>query len=162
MTKKKPVTVPDTTPQAYNEVVDLANLIDIKLISSEFKASPVYYNSDAEELRRLYGCDQVSGAFDGASKFLIGMFSFEAGAKYKRKWALQVKSTYLIVFSIEGEPEEGAALNYLSRVGKFACYPYFRGHYAELCSAAGAEAPPLPVMRGNVPRKILKDVQGER
>jgi hypothetical protein len=138
----------------YNAVVQIADLIDIKLIHTTFDVVPALFLSEKDQHKFGYGCEFEHGYYRGEDNVLIGTFKLEAGSKQGRRWLLRAKSTYLVMFDVEGNPSEEAALSYLSRIGKFACYPYFRSHFAALCSNAGAEMPPLPVMRGNLPKKI--------
>lgn len=153
MTRKKESS-PAIAPGDYNAVVTGADLLDVKLIGSTFSVEPQFFSEDRDSKNFSFGCEIATGYYLEEDRKLIGTFLLEAGSKTGRKWVLRAKSTYVVVFDVEGSPSEEAALSYLRRIGKFVCYPYFRAHFAGLCSGAGAEMPPLPVMRGNVPRKI--------
>ncbi|MBO9710470.1 MAG: hypothetical protein J7521_19890 [Caulobacter sp.] len=153
--------VSDVAPGEYNAVVTGADLIDVKLISSTFNVEPVFFSQDKGKMNLSFGCEVATQFYLRDERKIIGTFLMEAGSKIGRKWVLRAKSTYLVVFDVEGDPSEEGALSYLRRIGKFVCYPYFRAHFAELCSGAGAEMPPLPVMRGNVPRKIPEILEKE-
>lgn len=142
------------TPEAYNAVVETAHLLDVKLISSEFTVKAPFFVEDKDDLKFVFGCDSGTKHYHSDGRRLIGMFHVEAGAKKSRRFLLKAKATYLIAFLVDGDPEEEAALAYVERVGAFGCWPYFRAHFATLCAGAGAEAPPLPIMTGNLPKKI--------
>lgn len=88
------------------------------------------------------------------AEHLIAEVALAAGCKQGRKWVLRGRSTYLVAYTVEGRPTVQAAEEYLNKVARFTAYPYFRAHFAGLCSQAGAQMPPLPVMKGNIPRKI--------
>lgn len=138
----------------YNEVVDAAHLLDVKMIESEFNIRAAYFAEEKENIRFVYGCDAGPQHYSMENGRLIGTFHLEAGAKHSRKFLLRAKATYVIAFAVEGKPSMEGALAYLARVGSFGCWPYFRSHFATLCGAAGADAPPLPIMTGNLPTKI--------
>jgi len=150
----KKVQIAKASPDAYNAVVDIAELLDVKLIKTDFEIRASYFSTDQEKLKFVYKCDLVAKHFSPDDGRLIGTFEVEAGAKYSRQFLLRSRAHYVIAFEILGAPEENAALTYLSRVGAFGIWPYFRSHFAHLCGSAGAEAPPLPIMRGNLPKKV--------
>ena len=54
---------------------------------------------------------------------------------------------YLVANTVSGSPTEEAALSFVRRVAGFAAYPYFRSHFAEVCSQSGIVLPPLPIMK---------------
>lgn len=145
---------PSIPADDYNAVVNSAHLLDVKMISSEFSIKAPFFSEDRDDIRFVYGCELGAQHFNLEDGRLIGTFFVEAGAKKSRKFLLKAKATYLIAFAIEGAPTEESALAYLKRVGSFGCWPYFRSHFATLCASAGAEAPPLPIMTGNLPTKM--------
>lgn len=149
MAEKAPIPAED-----YNAVVRSAHLLDIKLISSEFTIRAPYFAEDRENIRFVYGCEAGAQHYNVTDGRLVGTFNLEAGAKRSRRFLLKAKATYVIAFAIEGNPTEEGALAYLRRVGAFGCWPYFRAHFAALCASAGAEAPPLPIMTGNLPTNM--------
>lgn len=155
MSDKEPA--PTVDPQDYNRVVDAAELVDVKLVKSSFDLQPAFFAA-SDEVAFRYGCDLERSTYDQESNFLVGEIAVEAGCKLGRRWVLKVRSTYVVAFSVAGKPPVEAAKTYLERVGRFTAYPYFRAHFAALCSAAGAEVPPLPVLKGNLPRRIFERV----
>lgn len=138
----------------YNEVVNAAHLLDVKMIMSEFNIRANYFTYESEDLRFAYGCEAGVQHYSADDGRLVGTFHVEAAAKKSRTFLLKARATYVVAFVIEGKPTEVSALAYLKRIGAFACWPYFRSHFATLCGAAGANAPILPVMRGNLPNKV--------
>lgn len=145
---KKPIPVED-----YHAVLAAAYLLDVKLIRSDFSVEAEFFSSSKDDHRFVFGCEQAAYHFGGDNR-LIGTFNVEAGIKKSRRFLLRSKAVYLIAFAIEGEVSEDAALAYLGRVGAFGCWPYYRAHFAELCSSAGVDVAPLPVMRGSLPTQI--------
>jgi preprotein translocase subunit SecB len=140
------------SPEVYGDIVERAHLVDVKLTDSNFTIRPQFFGANEEELRYSYDCDLTSRHVN--NDLLMGMFVLATTVKYSRKIVLKSRANYLIVFRIDGKPNEDAALLYLERVGAFGCWPYFRSHFANLCSDAGAVVPPLPIMKGNLPTKI--------
>lgn len=136
----------------YNEVIASAHLLDVKMIQSDFLVKVGFFATEEAERRYVFGCDQGPTHFSEGR--LIGTFKVEAGIKRSREFILRAKATYIIAFAIDGEVTEEASLAYLRRVGSFACWPYFRANFAQLCAAAGAEVAPLPVMKGNLPTEV--------
>lgn len=149
MAEKKPIPA-----EEYNAVVETAHLLDVKMIASEFSVRAPFFSEEKEGVRFVYGCEAGTQHYNAEDGRLLGMFHVEAGAKKSRKFLLKAKATYVIAFAVEGKPTQEGALAYLSRVGSFGCWPYFRAHFATLCASAGAEAPPLPIMTGNLPTKM--------
>lgn len=143
--------------EEYNDAVGAAQLLDVKMIASEFDIRAPYFSHERANLRFAYGCEPGAQHYSADDGKLVGTFHVEAGAKQSRKFLLKARATYVVAFVVEGRPTEVGALAYLRRVGAFACWPYFRSHFATLCGAAGADAPTLPVMTGNLPVEIKAD-----
>jgi hypothetical protein len=140
---------------AYNAVVDTAELLDVKMIKSSFDVQPAFFGEPEDSLELRFDCDLAHSTFDSESKRLIAIFQCEAGAKKSRSWLLRAKFSYLVAYAVSGEPTPESAQAYMARVGRFTCYPYFRAHFASLCGQAGASMPPLPVLRDTpLPRTI--------
>lgn len=150
------------TPDEYNDMVAQAELIDIKLIKSDFNVEPGFFALEDEENALRYSCE-LDVSLDGENtSTLMGFYACEAGVKHSRKWLLKVKATYLVVYYVNGSATEAAKSAFLERVGRFACFPYFRGHVAHLATSAGAELAPLPVLKGNLPRAVRDPQLGGR
>ncbi|MFS0741963.1 hypothetical protein ABC365_15340 [Brevundimonas sp. 3P9-tot-E] len=140
--------------EEYNDAVGSAHLLDVKMIASDFDIRATYFSFEKGDLKFSYGCESGVQHYSADDGKLVGTFHVEAIAKKSRKVLLKSKATYVVAFVVEGRPTEVGALAYLRRVGAFACWPYFRSHFATLCGAAGADAPTLPVMTGNLPAEI--------
>lgn len=170
MTAKKRVAVARRAPpkppqeslvQAYDKVVETASLRELKLVSSSFDAKPDAYSEDFQNWRPTYDCVLDSNYFVADLGLIFGAVSAEVRCKRGRSSILTLKSRYVILYKVEGEPEESAALKFVQRVARFAVYPYFRAHFAEICSQAGLNVPPLPILREG-PRQIAKTVAAAR
>jgi hypothetical protein len=138
----------------YENVVGTADLLDVKLTNSTFEVQPALFSLPESAKRYAYGCEPEAIHFHAESRRVFGVFALEAGVKSGRKWLFRVRSKYLIIYGVAGDADKLAVETFAERVGAFTCYPYFRAHYANLAGSAGAELPPLPVMRGAVPRNI--------
>lgn len=143
--------------EEFNDAVGAAHLLDVKMVSSNFDIRAPYFAHSRQDLKFAYGCEHGAHHYSVDDGKLVGTFHVEATAKMSRQNLLKVKATYVVAFFVEGSPTEVGALAYLRRVGSFACWPYFRSHFATLCGAAGADAPTLPVMTGNLPTEIKEN-----
>jgi hypothetical protein len=141
------------TPIAYNDLVDKAELIAIRLVSSTFKLEPDAYARREDSWKQSYGCELERSIFEEGEDFAFGYFDASATIKIANKKILTLKSKYIIFYDVNGAPSSLAVDEFIKRVGKFAVYPYFRAHFAEVCSQAGLNVQPLPIMREG-PRQI--------
>jgi hypothetical protein len=139
-------------PADYNKLVASAELIDVKLIKTDFEVHSEFFAVDPDARSHRYNCEV--GKVLVQDDMLLGEIQMLAGCKIGRKWGLRAKATYLVAYVLNGDAPKQAATHYLEKVARFSAYPYFRAHFAALCQGAGAEVPPLPVLRGNVPTKI--------
>lgn len=139
-------------PADYNKLVASAELIDVKLIKTDFEVHGEFFSTDPDNHAHRYNCEV--GRVFAQDDMLLGEIQMLAGCKIGRKWGLKARATYLVAYVVNGDAPKQAAARYLEKVARFSAYPYFRAHFAALCQGAGAEVPPLPVLRGNVPTKI--------
>lgn len=138
--------------EEYNKVVAAAELGSIQLIKLEFDVSPDYHQKQSEVDLGYVITPDVSH-YDLDEGFAGCVINFEVSAKHDDERLLHCEATYTVTYSI-GEPcDEAAVKAFLGRVGVFACYPYFRGVFANLDWAANTRLPPLPVHREDLPRK---------
>ena len=86
----------------------------------------------------------------------MAWISAEANCVKKRKKIISVKCRYLVVYEVDGAPDDLIIQAFSRRVARFAAYPYFRAHFAELVSQAGVYIPPLPIIKE---RKILPNTE---
>lgn len=130
----------------YSSAVEAAQLRDIRLIGCAFNSSPEAFIK-SEGCKYVYGCEVSDSFYDDEAKLLTGWVNCDATTKIGRRKIMSLKATYLVVYDIDGEPLEEAALKFVQHVGCFAVYPYFRAHFAEVSSQAGLRMPPLPIMK---------------
>jgi hypothetical protein len=103
--------------------------------------------ADQRAWKRGYGCEVTRTHFDEKRKMVSGLVLAQAWCKLGRRKIVSLKCNYAVAYDIEGETDESAARQFVERVGKFAVYPYFRTHFAELTTQAGIMMSPLPVMK---------------
>jgi hypothetical protein len=148
--EKKGVATPQpreaVSPTAYNTLVAAARLRDIRLLKSEFSLDPE--GVDREDEWKLSQSCEIKGAdFIPESNLLMTFIDASASCKIKNKKVIQVRSRYLVVYDLQGSPSEAAVDAFAKRVARFAAYPYFRAHVAEIGSQAGVRLPPLPMIK---------------
>jgi len=147
--------------EAYDKVVETASLRELKLVSSSFDVKPEAHSENFPTWRPTYDCTLSSNYFVEELGLIFGSVKAEVRCKHGRASILTLKSQYVILYKVDGKPEEAAALKFMQRVARFSVYPYFRAHFAELCSQAGLNVPPLPILREG-PRDIAKTVAAAR
>lgn len=138
---------PQVPPAEYRSAVDAAYLRNVRLVKSEFFIEPEGVVRDRSNWRQLYEFAFSSAEFDATRKILSSWIAAEAVCKVGRKRVVFLRCQYLVAYSVEGAPTEEAAVMFAARVAPFTAYPYFRAHFAEVCSQAGLNLPPLPVMK---------------
>jgi hypothetical protein len=145
--KSEAVTPPPTvTPAAYNSLVAAARLRDIRLLKSEFVLDPD--GIDAEDSWKLnQSCEIQQAQFSPETEMLLTFVEASAICKIKNKKVVTVRCRYLVAYEVQGDPEELAINAFAKRVARFAAYPYFRAHVAEIASQAGLRLPPLPIIK---------------
>ena len=133
-------------PAAYNELVAAARLRDIRLTRSEFglEAEAVKFQAD---WKLKHGCDVQDVHFAADKDLLLIWVLADAVCKSGNRRILWSKCKYLVAYDIHGSPSEEALHIFAKRVARFAAYPYFRAHFAELASQGGLHVPPLPIIR---------------
>lgn len=132
----------------YGEVVDAAELSNIRLVRSEFQIRPKYFLSGKENVELDY-----SSKFELANKsiddeFALGFFHWSATAKsVEHDDLLVVKATYLVLVLNLERFEQDVVSAFVERFGRMATYPYFRSHVSNICSEAQADVPILPMIK---------------
>jgi hypothetical protein len=139
---------------AYDEVVRAAKLAGIKLYSSSFKINPEYYPARDEELEsqksllnRGFTWTHEPVGFVKESGILAGVFNWGIEVKKGRKRLVSAKAGYMVIYTDVPPVDDEPALAFLKKVGRFACYPYFRSYVAQMGWAAEADLPILPVLK---------------
>jgi len=134
----------------YNQVVENAELLDIRLTSSSFRADPEYFVQE-ESKRKLESSGQPKWIqFDDKSRLALGSFDWEAKCKIGRKTVLSIKARYLVVYSIAADVEARYAEDFVANVGRFAVFPYFRSLVSQYSAASSADLPLLPVIKQRI------------
>lgn len=151
---RDPATSPTrrSSAEEYSDAVGAAEMVSIRLIKSDFVVEPEGLGHDKSAWKRAYDCQVKNVSFDRTRRLLTGIVSADATCKLGRKRLISLKSSYLLVYSVEGEPTEAAAEIFVKRVGAFAAYPYFRAHFSDACSQAGITLPPLPILKAPAQR----------
>lgn len=138
----------ETALAAYNDVVERAELSDIKLIDLNFKIKPVYFDPEVrDKAKRSFNVATSNFFYDEETLMLGGMFEWEVKAEAARKRIFVAKAVYLVVY--DNVPNVGTVHSeaFLTRVGRFATYPYFRSLVSQVSWASGAEVPIMPVLK---------------
>ena len=133
-------------PNTYNSLVSRAHLRSIRMTASRFDMKPEALDLDPDAGRNNVSGGAVETFLEPESGSLYGVFAFEVVCRQGRKRVLSVSATYLVSYIIEGECDAAACELFVERVGKIACYPYFRGLVAALTAQASLVMRPLPVM----------------
>ncbi len=133
-------------PAEYNQVVAAARLRDIRLIKSEFviEADGLQFSSD---WKLTHSCEIESVNLDQDRELLLVSIGAAASCKFRNKKVVSAKCRYLVAYDLNGAPEENVIQTFAKRVARFAAYPYFRSHFAEMSAQAGVHMPPLPVIK---------------
>ncbi|MDM9627094.1 hypothetical protein QTL95_14395 [Rhizobium sp. S152] len=139
----------------YNKVVAVAELGSIQLVKLEFDVSPDYHQKQ-DEVDLGYVITPEVSHYDHDEGFAGCVINFEVSAKHDDERLLRCEATYTVTYAISEPCDETAVKAFLGRVGVFACYPYFRGVFANLDWAANTRLPPLPIHREDLPRKTKK------
>ncbi len=139
----------------YNKVVASAELGAIQLIKLDFVVSPEYY-INAEAAKLGYVITPESCDYNEEGGFCACVINFQVDAALEDESLLRCSASYLIMYEISETCEPNAVKAFVERVGVFACYPYFRGVFANLDWAANTHLPPLPVHRETVKRKAKR------
>ncbi len=74
------------------------------------------------------------------------MWTWSLTAERGDKTVVGTEANYLIFYSGLEECNEAAVKRFLSRVSRFAVYPYFRAHVSQLSWESSANLPLLPTI----------------
>ena len=132
----------------YNQVVACAELSNIQLIHINFDVQPRYFfeEPDEEDQANLgYEISVDETHYEPGEGMAACMMSFDVSAGDSQGAALQCKAKYAVSYRLGEVCNEQAVETFLRRVGVFACYPYFRGLFAQIDWAANTHLPPLPI-----------------
>lgn len=143
-------------PKPFNQLVARASIKRIRLIGTKFDLRPSALSEDKERWSYRVSDNPGDWHLDCDAELLRGEFTYTAACTEGRNKPVSLVATYLATWAVKGECEEAAAQAYLARVGRFACYPYFRALFAILTEQSGLQLPPLPVISEG-PRFIKAD-----
>jgi hypothetical protein len=139
--------------EAYNAVVADAELSDIRLVSVDFRIRPEYYDLVRNEkvkklkLKRTFAGEFSNFSFDPKTKMLGGQFEWSISTVSARKKPLQVTVVYFIAYKNVPDVDITHSKAFISRVGRFATYPYFRALVSQLSWESKANLPTMPVLK---------------
>lgn len=131
----------------YIATVDAAEIIDIRLIKSDFLVEPEALGRERSQWKQSYDFQVRDVRFDGTRNLLTALVVGDAVCKVGRKRIIGLKCRYMVAYAVTGAPTEAAAESFVRRVAAFAAYPYFRAHFADVCSQSSIALPPLPIMK---------------
>jgi hypothetical protein len=140
-------TLPVVSDGEYSQVVEAAELGQVRLIGCIFTTLPEAFGPPTDDWRSTYSCNVTEAFFDDEVGLLTGWVVGKVVIKSGRRKILDIKATYLVIYDISGNPTEDAALKFVRTIGNFAVYPYFRSHFASVTSDAGLKLPPLPILK---------------
>lgn len=141
-----PAIVPVLTPAAYNSLVAAARLRDIRLLKADFSVDPNSLEHQ-DNWKLTQTCEIQLAEFNAEAELLVTFVDAAATCKFKNKKIVTVRCRYIVVYDVQGKPEALAVNAFARRVARFAAYPYFRAHVAEISSQAGLRLPPLPIIK---------------
>jgi hypothetical protein len=145
---KTPLKEFDFDQELYSEVSCAAKLQEIKLSASRYLVKFQLFD-DIEVLRQMkhrYSgrCEEVF--FDENSGSAGGKFNWTAEIKLGRQVSLKLSAEYYLLYSNLAEHDEDHVSFFVTKVGRFATYPYFRALFANHVSESGLMLPPLPTL----------------
>lgn len=139
--------------EAYNSVVEHAQLLDIRLTDFKFSVKPRYYEAIEEEnagevsLTRTFDHDVTDIGFDPEIGALGGRFNWTLRVLRGKTKLVSVEGSFFVAYSDVPNVERQHAEAYLRKVGRFATYPYFRSVVAQMSWESSASLPVMPVLK---------------
>ena len=138
--------------EIYNKVSCSARLMEVRLIESGYMIKPEIAAAfeDMSNLNLHYSGDCSALDFNLEAGVAVGKFDWLAEVKFGRLKCLKLRATYLLVYAnLEGCDADHVRY-FISKVGRFATYPYFRSHFSHNVSESQLMMPPLPTLRERV------------
>ena len=134
--------------EAYNEIVENAELGDIRLVELHFDVKPVYYDDDGRPKHKAkFNCNISNISYDEEPASLGGLIEWSVSIEMGRKKLLSIKAAYIVIYDNVPNVGQNHSEAYFRKVGRFATYPYFRSVVSQLSWASRAELPTLPVLK---------------
>lgn len=130
----------------YDDVVEKAELGNIVLMSVNFDVS-TDYDPRSEKNRLLYDIDQEGTDFDEENGRAMVQIASSLTVKNGRKSVINCKTRHLVYYRGLSGCNPGAVDRFVSRVGRFTVYPYFRAIVSQMDWNAQLGLPPLPILK---------------
>jgi hypothetical protein len=140
----------DADVRAYNAAVAVANLVEVRLVSSSFVAKP-HPEADKEGSSATIEDQVRAHQFNEGSGTSFTVFEWKlSGSAASPPTELRLRADFLLVYDgLEGVDAETVE-RLVRRVGRFASYPYFRAFVSQMGGMGCLELPPLPMLRDQV------------
>lgn len=136
----------------YSKVSCAAALREIKLIQSDYLLKPegVLLMSDPEKLNLSYGGDCSFLNYDEDDCTAVSQFEWRAEVKHGRKRCVRLRAAYILIYAGFDNCDPKHVGLFISKIGRFATYPYFRSHFSHHISESGIVMAPLPTLNERV------------
>jgi hypothetical protein len=127
----------------YDKVVARAHLRTVRLSNVTFKVN----DRLGKQASLFYQVAVSEPTFDQDNGVATIKLRCEAGVRAGKQRLVDCKAIFVVVYEgLEG-CDQNAVGRFISRVGKFTGYPYFRSLFAVLTWEAQTAMPPLPVLK---------------
>lgn len=156
--KAKQTSTPDADEKArklalYNKVVDQADLSFVRLVEASFRTNAALLGDpDYRKKRKLsYKVTPAQVEFSPEGGEGGGYFECTVKSRMGRGSAVLCNAIFYVGYESLIGCDEEAVKAFISRIGRFTCYPYFRSLVATLDWNAYSILPPLPVLKSPIP-----------
>lgn len=133
-------------PAAYNRLVSMARLQNIRLIDTRYDMKPTALQGERDAWSYRVSSRLIDWDCNNDDLLLSGTWDFNASCVYQKKQILKLSSKFLVTYRLSDVCDPEAGREFFERVGKFSAYPYFRSTFAMLTQQSGIVLHPLPVM----------------
>jgi hypothetical protein len=133
-------------PSAYNRLVSMARLQNIRLIDTRYDMKPGALQGDRDSWAYRVSSRLIDWDCNNDDLLLSGTWDFSASCIFQKKQILKLSSKFLVTYRLSHVCEPDAGREFFERVGKFSAYPYFRSTFAMLTQQSGIVLHPLPVI----------------
>jgi hypothetical protein len=134
--------------QAYNLVVERAELASVRLIHLKFdRGADLEKPKGRSKASAFFDVSPADHGFDPETGYAILKLNCSAGAKRGKIKLVDCNAIFVVMYQGLQGCDQLAVSRFLVRVGRFAGYPYFRSLFAVLTWNAETGMPPLPVLR---------------
>ncbi|MDH3662645.1 MAG: hypothetical protein OEU92_21890 [Alphaproteobacteria bacterium] len=145
--KKAPAPQIKVDDESYRAVAASSMLQEVRLVSSSFDIKPEYFTNEDQGFSLSFDGQMAESRYDSSIGIAAANFLWSAFVKKNRKHLCKIKSQYLVVYTVDKNLNEEAALLFVKTVGRFAIFPYFRVLVSQYSSASSANLPVLPVLK---------------